>query len=708
MNEMYAAIDEQLDAAFAKYPASQAMVDLRDEIRDDLAAAAQEKREHGIAPRDAAMQAWQEFGDISDLLQETAAEADSGRGAADAEDTTATSDDANGAVPDVTAVGPDDGVPDPPVPPAAPDFDHQLDAAIDKQIADINAMVEAQVNGAFGDDDQDLDDKIDAAIDAQFADFGEEADGPVDAEGADQDGGNAAEKGQATEDKAEDHSGAEQGAGDGAQDADDRNSFAAIARAARRQAQAAMAQAQDQIRRALGQSKGELQKAAREAAQDIQQEAYDQAQAARDAGREQAAQAQALAEASRHYAKQAKAAAAAQTGEDADAALAVDNTMTASLAGVSDITINYPVDDVTLVAGDTDELVVQEAFSTAKRAYYGHLVNEGGTVSVEGGDHPVSSLRVTINGHRFGFWAHITVKIPTSYHGSLTITTESGDVAASQLNLAAPLTIVSEDGDIRLHQLQVGDLTATSEDGDISGDGLTASGEVTLTTEDGDLQLAQSMIAGALTATSESGDVTLIGIKAGQLTVSGDDGDVHIERVKAAADATLTSANGDLAVFQLTSETGALTLSSDDGNVHASLLKAVTTIVASADSGDVTLSQAAAPAIVASASDGDVRGDQLGGAVTLSSESGDVLFTQPALAADVSLSAEDGDVRAKLGPTATFAFDLSSDDGELSERTRQPLRFTTREAHHHVGTVGIGGAATLTATSASGDVSIQA
>ncbi|MFD1464452.1 DUF4097 family beta strand repeat-containing protein, partial [Paenibacillus farraposensis] len=176
--------------------------------------------------------------------------------------------------------------------------------------------------------------------------------------------------------------------------------------------------------------------AAREAAQDIQQEAYDQAQAARDAGREQAAQARALAEASRHYAKQAKAAAAAQTGEDkdasADADLAVDNTMTAGLAGVSDITINYPVDDVTLVAGDTDELVVEEAFSTAKRTYYGHLVNEGGTVIVEGGDHPVSSLRVTINGHRFGFWAHITVKIPTSYHGSLTITTESGDVAASQ------------------------------------------------------------------------------------------------------------------------------------------------------------------------------------------------------------------------------------------------------------------------------------
>lgn len=579
MNDVMNLLDAKLKAAFAPYPASDAMTDLKDEIRSNLAAAAEEKLATGMSAQQAADEAWTEFGPLGDLLKETA-----GESAGDQQTDQRDQDD---------------------------DKPHHG--------RHININFGSGARGWDGDLDT-LDDFLQETLSA---------------------------------------------AKDGAQKA------MAAGTAAMNAGQEAARDAADQARHAA-------------------EEAAAGGAAAADAARAAAAQTKAGAQEVAAAAKQA--AAAAKEAAKAAQKEVVDgldrepaNVLTAELADVAHVVIDYPVADIVVLPTEASTLSVEERFSTAKPAYFGTLNQVGDTVTVHGGNYPHSTVRVVINGHRFGFWAQATVRVPRNFTGTLAVSTTAGNVALRHFAQAGAVTLQATSGDLQVAQSTLASLTATTKSGDTALDAVTINGTA-------QLQAA-------------SGDVILQHVQAAELTAETASGDVEASEVTVAGSLALSAKSGDVVANAVTSDEPA-SFGAASGDVKLSAVASKVAVTASAKSGEVIAETLTAPTLTLTNANGDIRAKKVAGAIDATTVSGDIKLSLRELTGDLAVRDSSGDVRVKLPNDTPFAFELQTGEGELRTKFGQAATLTENSRHHQVGTVGSAPQYHVTAVTRNGDLSV--
>lgn len=190
------------------------------------------------------------------------------------------------------------------------------------------------------------------------------------------------------------------------------------------------------------------------------------------------------------------------------------HSQTLTLADVSGISVKTASSDIIFLAGDGNEIVINEYCSEPLKDSFITVVKENGELSIQSNDRNINPWKL------FGYtYRYIEIHLPRSYQGAMVIESVSGDITSMMDLILSECTISSTSGDITVEQIS-GEQNITSNSGDI--DIIASSGNLNLTTTAGDITVAA--MEGQLTVKTISGDVFAGGLEgfASAKTTAGD------------------------------------------------------------------------------------------------------------------------------------------------------------------------------------------
>ena len=174
--------------------------------------------------------------------------------------------------------------------------------------------------------------------------------------------------------------------------------------------------------------------------------------------------------------------------------------------------------------------------------------------------------------------ANFEVHVPATFHLNLDV---SGDVA-TEANLGGNLKIITQSGDIDLADVN-GSLTASTDSGEIYLKNV--SGSASLTAKDGDIDVEE--IGGDLELNNEEGDSYAKKVN-GSLSARSSEGDITIGEI--VGNANIDCRNGDVMVRKAS---GLTTITTGEGEIDLSQTE--TSIVITSGSGDISLKAISGP-----------------------------------------------------------------------------------------------------------------
>ena len=250
--------------------------------------------------------------------------------------------------------------------------------------------------------------------------------------------------------------------------------------------------------------------------------------------------------------------------------------------------------------------------------------------------------------------------------GALTVKTQSGHVTATSINAGSQeVSLQSGFGSLSLEKITAGDLKVESESGMIELNDVRASGNMELYTKFGDVTFEKGS-ASKLTVTTESGKVTLTSIKAsGALSVTDKFGNIVLEKVDASS-------------YEIDTESGAVEVDGVSGPINAH-----------SGFGNITIK----------------NGNNA--IIDLDTESGVVTYEGTLGEGPHKLHSSFGGIKLVIPSDAALNIDLKTEFGKI--KSDLPITITVSgdmESNHFVGTTN-GGGSQLTATTQSGDISLE-
>ncbi len=250
--------------------------------------------------------------------------------------------------------------------------------------------------------------------------------------------------------------------------------------------------------------------------------------------------------------------------------------------------------------------------------------------------------------------------------GALNVTTQSGRVTAKSIDAGTKeVSLESGFGTLSLEKITAGDLKVRSESGVIKLNDVRASGDMELGTKFGDVSFEKGT-SGKLAITTESGKVTLTSLKAsGALTVTDRFGNIVIEKVDATS-------------YDIETDSGTIEV---DG-VNAQLK-------AKSGFGNITIKNGS------------------NAVIDLDTESGAVTYEGTLGEGSHKLHSNFGEIRLVIPPDSALNVDLKTEFGKI--KSDLPIAITVNgevENNHFVGKTN-GGGSSLTATTQSGDITIE-
>ena len=185
------------------------------------------------------------------------------------------------------------------------------------------------------------------------------------------------------------------------------------------------------------------------------------------------------------------------------------NTQTLSLEQIKQISAEYISEDLILLQGDGDQLILREYMNQNNPDLLASITSQNGRIQIRHGRRSNRGFNLFGWGSLNHFRGRIELVVPASYREELTLSTVSGD-----------LTTLHKDGSSASWELEVFALSSTSGDivfGDVKASDLLAS------TVSGDVYFGQ-IGADRLVCTSTSGDISCMQVRgvANVSTVSGD------------------------------------------------------------------------------------------------------------------------------------------------------------------------------------------
>lgn len=182
----------------------------------------------------------------------------------------------------------------------------------------------------------------------------------------------------------------------------------------------------------------------------------------------------------------------------------------------------------------------------------------------------------------------VTVYLPKSVYGSLSVECDTGDVKiCNALNLGDAY-ISTDTGDVELEGIVSQNITVKVDTGDVSLDGVKAVGKIDVKTDTGDVEL-ESSSASRLSVATDTGKTEIEGCDAAELTVRSHTGDVNLDTVACI-----------LLGIELTT-----------GDVSLEQVSAKGKFEITATTGDITFDRCDAASVFVKTSTGDVRGSFL-------------------------------------------------------------------------------------------------
>jgi len=263
----------------------------------------------------------------------------------------------------------------------------------------------------------------------------------------------------------------------------------------------------------------------------------------------------------------------------------IDQTEAAPIAGIREISIVSGADDIVLHTGGAEEVRVR---------YHG-------TIRSSRRDIAAPTLRMAQKGGTVSFWldvppmpatwfysrdAVLDVYLPSSYPGSLTLESSSGDIRAEGFAFEE-LDCEASSGNVSLRDIEAGTVSVETSSGDITVEGITGTAfsaeassgdirggdiavdEIELETLSGDTRLKD--VQGDIEASASSGGIRLEEISgAGNVDAKASSGDIHMTFAEIGSELEFSTSSGSVslwfpqdAAFGIAFDTGSGSFGSD-------------------------------------------------------------------------------------------------------------------------------------------------
>ena len=163
----------------------------------------------------------------------------------------------------------------------------------------------------------------------------------------------------------------------------------------------------------------------------------------------------------------------------------------------------------------------------------------------------------------------ITIYLPETVYGELTMDTDTGDVIMPGDFSFDSITAASNTGDISCDASAAGNIRIETDTGHISVSRLSASG-MELKSDTGDMKVSDINLSEELSITEQTGDVTMKNVSCRSFISKGDIGGLTMTNVVASGEFNLRRSTGDIKFDKSDAET--IYVKTDTGDVTGSLL----------------------------------------------------------------------------------------------------------------------------------------
>lgn len=163
----------------------------------------------------------------------------------------------------------------------------------------------------------------------------------------------------------------------------------------------------------------------------------------------------------------------------------------------------------------------------------------------------------------------ITVYLPSGAYGSLTVTSDTGDVTIPSDFTFESMTVTQNTGDVTSFATAAGAVKIKTSTGDIRLEGISAA-SLELSVSTGDVYASSIICAGDVTVTTSTGDAMLKSVTCKNLTSTGGTGDLTLRDVVATEKLLLERGSGDVELDAC--DAAELSIKTGTGDVEGTLL----------------------------------------------------------------------------------------------------------------------------------------
>lgn len=328
------------------------------------------------------------------------------------------------------------------------------------------------------------------------------------------------------------------------------------------------------------------------------------------------------------------------------------NTQSASIKGVTNISIDAYSSEVIFVEGKGEEIEIKEYASNAKKDTFVEVGKNGEELHVEVDESAFRSFMVFGSNQRY-----FEVYLPKSYKGELNVDTDSGDVT-SKMNLeVSNFKVDTSSGYIDVKNIKSTTITFSTSSGDV--DAKTLEGNIDINTTSGYIDVETS--SGDMNVNTSSGDVDVIRTE-GNLNINTSSGYVSIDSGK--GDKRIKTNSGDVDV------------NNSEGNL------------------DINTSS------------GYVQAIDIVGSATITTYSGDIDVDFVEVTGDVSLKATSGYIVCNCPENTVFSFKADTISGDIVTNFDDGLRYS-KSGDSAEGSVGDNAKIKMIVETTSGDIDVS-
>jgi DUF4097 and DUF4098 domain-containing protein YvlB len=232
------------------------------------------------------------------------------------------------------------------------------------------------------------------------------------------------------------------------------------------------------------------------------------------------------------------------------------NSHEIGLNNITDVTISYSSEKVSVFMGTTDNLIIKEYMSENKNEYFARINKSGNIVTIENGRWPFRPFFNSFN-------RRLEVYLPISFDGSIKIKVSSGEIESSADIFCSKINIESSSGSISVKSITADTVGIKSSSGSINIGNI--KGYISTESSSGRIEINQA--SGILSAKNKSGSIVFNKIE-GNVSAEASSGSIDLKLVLGSVNAETTSGSIRCTIGE---PTGNISLTASSGGVRLNL-----------------------------------------------------------------------------------------------------------------------------------------